>query len=100
MSFAMLFDPRPVIEANAGYTVSDALFIAHEEGLFALLSKGPKTREEVVKELGSEKVDVVERVLKIMVALGLLKCKEGLYSNTPLTELFLVEGSLFHQHEP
>ncbi len=40
MSFTLLFDPRPLIEVNAGYTVSDALFIAQEEGIFTFLSEG------------------------------------------------------------
>ena len=100
MGFTMLFDPGPLIGMNAGYTVSDALFIAREEGIFTLLSKGAKTLGEIVEELGSEKADVGERVLRMVVALGLLKCKEGLYSNTPLSELFLVKGNPFCQNEP
>ncbi|MFH1006100.1 MAG: methyltransferase dimerization domain-containing protein [Candidatus Latescibacterota bacterium] len=100
MSFTMLFDPRPVVKTNAGYTVSDALFIAQEERIFTLLSRGAKTLDAVAEELGREKADVVERVLRMMVALGLLRCRKGLYSNTPLSEIFLREESLFYQDKP
>lgn len=75
----------------SSYCRSKVLFVATDFGIYSVLSRSEKDIKEIAKELQLEPRPL-EMLLNACVSLGLLKKKDGLYSNSPTSELFLVKG--------
>src|SRR4051812_997508 len=83
--------PDHILQLGLGFWASKTLLSAIELGLFSVLSSGPKTREELAKELQLHPRGSAD-FLDALVALGVLAREDGRYSNTPETGLFLDRG--------
>jgi len=73
------------------FQVSKALFTASELDVFTLISKKPVSAEGLAKRLKLHPRPI-GRLLNAMVALGLLKKRNGKFSNTNIATTFLVKG--------
>ncbi len=73
------------------FQVSKALFVASELNFFTLLSKKPASAEYLARKLKLHPRPVA-RLLNSMVAFGLLKKRDGKFSNTEIASTFLVKG--------
>src|SRR5277367_514518 len=71
-----------------GFWASKTVLSAVELGLFTELAKHPETLAELSARLGLHPRSARD-FLDALVALGLLERKDGVYSNTPSTALFL-----------
>ena len=90
-------DPMAVMRVASAYWNSSILRVANALDVFTSLSKdGPATAEEMARR---RKVDArgIEMILMGCVCLGFMEKKDGKFSNTPLAETFLVEGSQRNQ---
>ncbi len=80
-----------LIEMCDGFLISKTLFAAVKFNIFTVLSNSEKSAAEI-----SSAIDVpertLERLLDVCVSMKLLNKKEGKYSNTELSEQYLVEG--------
>jgi hypothetical protein len=80
--------PDAIFQIATGFMAAKHLFVASEIGLFAGLSGGPLSLDDLAPRLATPR-----RTLRIladaMVALHLLKREGDLYSNTPVTQAFL-----------
>ncbi|WP_256413766.1 acetylserotonin O-methyltransferase [Saccharopolyspora sp. ASAGF58] len=80
------------MQLSTGYWASKTLAAAHELGIFSYLSEvGACTMEMIAKHFSLHRRPA-EILLTACVAIGLLEKTEALYSNTPLSEEFLVRG--------
>lgn len=80
--------PDAIMQLGFGYWGSKTLLSAVELGLFTELAKGPLALEAVQTRLGLHERGARD-FLDALTALGMLKREQGLYSNTPATELYL-----------
>lgn len=80
-----------LLELATGHYRSKVLFVATNLGIFTLLSKQPKTLQQIAEEVNIE-ARPTSMLLNACVALKLLKKKDGLYSNTRTADVYLVEG--------
>ncbi len=80
--------PDAIMQLGFGYWGSKTLLSAVELGLFTELAKGPLTLEATQLRLGLHERGARD-FLDALTALGMLKREQGLYSNTPATELYL-----------
>ncbi|MDB5342331.1 MAG: O-methyltransferase family 2 [Schlesneria sp.] len=80
--------PDAIMQLGFGYWGSKTLLSAVELGLFTELAKGPLTVEVVQTRLSLHERGTRD-FLDALTALGMLKREQGLYSNTPATELYL-----------
>lgn len=80
-----------LLEIATGHYRSKAMFVASNLGVFNILSNGPKTLEEISRELNI-KARPASMLLNACVALNLLEKKVGLYSNSRTAEMYLVAG--------
>lgn len=88
----MFADPTKIWELMYAYKSSEALFAANELDIFTLLDKRSLKGEEIAIKLKTvSRATIV--LLDFLVTIGLLNRKDGRYSNTPITERFLVRGS-------
>lgn len=85
-------DDRPLYDALLGGFIYQALLVAHDLKLFALLSAKPATVSEISQALGIAPRPA-EALLKLSAALGLATQEAGRYSLTPLAEDYLLETS-------
>jgi SAM-dependent methyltransferase len=80
--------PEKIMELACAFWASKTLLSAVELGLFSELAKGPANAESL-----RDRLDLHERsardFLDALVALGMLERRDGQYSNTPETDLFL-----------
>lgn len=81
-----------LMELATGHYRSKVLFVATNLKIFTLLSKNSMTLDEITDELNIE-TRPASMLLNACVALKLLEKKDGLYSNSPTAELYLVEGN-------
>jgi cyclopropane fatty-acyl-phospholipid synthase-like methyltransferase len=72
-----------------------ALAAADDLGLFALLERGPLTRDEAAKALGLSPRSA-EALLGVMTALGLLEQRDGRFLNAEVARNFLVPSSPYY----
>ncbi|MFA4915953.1 MAG: methyltransferase [Syntrophales bacterium] len=70
---------------------SRVLLTAYELGIFTALGEMERSGEEVAKIIKTES-RATDRLLNALCALGLVKKKNGRFSNTPLALRFLVKG--------
>lgn len=82
-------------ELSRGYDEAQILFTAVEYDIFSLLEE-QKSAEEISREIKTD-LKLTEKFLNVLTALNLLHKTGNRYSNTKLTETFLVERSTFYQ---
>jgi SAM-dependent methyltransferase len=83
-------DPSPagILQVGLAFWASKALLTATELGLFTELARGPLDAETLRQRLGLHQRSFHD-FLDALVALRLLERRDGIYSNTPDTDLFL-----------
>lgn len=84
-------DPSRLMEMSTAYWSAQTLLTANRLGLFTALSGGAKAVEQVSRELGIHPRPA-QLFLRACVGLGLLEEDDGRFSNSALTEAFLVPG--------
>ncbi|MGA3033082.1 MAG: methyltransferase [Terracidiphilus sp.] len=80
--------PEHIMQIGFGFLASKTLMSAVEMGLFTELAQHPERLESVQGRLGLHSRSSRD-FLDTLVALGLLERNNGVYSNTPATDLFL-----------
>ncbi|MGA2909088.1 MAG: methyltransferase [Terracidiphilus sp.] len=80
--------PDKMMQIGMGFMASKTLLSAVEMGLFTELARGPEGFEAVQGRLGLHPRSARD-FLDTLVALGFLERRDGKYSNTPETDLFL-----------
>jgi hypothetical protein len=80
--------PEHILQIGLGFFSSKALLSAIEMGLFTELAQHPESLESVTGRLGLHPRSARD-FLDALVALGFLERDNGIYSNTPVTDLFL-----------
>jgi 2-polyprenyl-3-methyl-5-hydroxy-6-metoxy-1,4-benzoquinol methylase len=83
--------PKPIMELATAFQRSRPLLTAFELGLFTTLNAEARTSEEVADALGTHP-RATDRLMNALAALGLLEKRDGRFSNTALTEKYLVKG--------
>lgn len=85
-------NPGHLMEMINGFRASRIILTAYELGLFNFLKGKTGTSNEVARLLGTHP-RATDRLMNALVALGLLKKSENLFSNTGFSERYLVSGS-------
>jgi hypothetical protein len=80
--------PEKIMQVGFGFWASKTLLSAVEMAMFTELAKRPGGLEELTGRLGLHPRSARD-FLDALVALGFLQRKDGVYSNTPETDLFL-----------
>ncbi len=80
--------PTRIMDLGMGFWASKAVLSGVELGLFTELAKGPASAAELERRLGLHPRSARD-FLDALVALRMLDRENGLYSNTPDTDLFL-----------
>ena len=83
--------PDQIMQLGLGFWGSKVLLSAVELGVFTELSKSPLNAESLTSRLGLHPRSSRD-FFDALVALGMLERNDGMYSNTPATEEFLVRG--------
>src|SRR5215469_15119778 len=87
-SFTAAPSPDHILQTGFGFWASKTLLSAVEMEVFTELAKHPEDQEELTGRLGLHPRSARD-FLDALVALGFLQRHEGLYSNTPATDLYL-----------
>jgi predicted metal-binding protein/2-polyprenyl-3-methyl-5-hydroxy-6-metoxy-1,4-benzoquinol methylase len=88
--------PQYLEDLATGYWYAEVLFTAVEKDLFTLLSARSMNADEIARELKWDPL-AAERFLKALCSLGLLSFYGDSYSNTGLSEEYLVRGQPLYQ---
>jgi hypothetical protein len=80
--------PEPILELGHAFWGAKALLSAVELGVFTTLAKGPLDCDRLAAELGLHPRGARD-FLDALVALSMLDRRNGIYRNTPATNLFL-----------
>ena len=80
--------PDHILQIGFGFWASKTLLSAVEMEVFTELARHPETLEELTGRLGLHPRSARD-FLDALVALGFLERHDGIYSNTPSTDLFL-----------
>jgi hypothetical protein len=80
--------PEQILQVGLGFWASKTLLSAVEMELFTELARHPEDGEALRDRLGLHP-RAAHDFLDALVALGFLERREGIYSNTPSTDLFL-----------
>jgi O-methyltransferase domain/Dimerisation domain len=80
--------PDHIMQIGLGFWASKTLLSAVEMGLFTELAQHPEPLDAVQSRLGLHPRSARD-FLDALVALGVLERRDGVYSNTPATDLFL-----------
>jgi hypothetical protein len=83
--------PAPILQMATGYWASSILLTANRLGLFSSISGGVTVITAIAENLGLATYPL-EGFLNALVSLGYLEKHGDSYSNTPISEAFLVEG--------
>ncbi len=81
-------DPEHIMQVGLGFWASKTLLSAIEIGLFTELARHPEDLETLRERLGLHG-RAARDFLDALVALGFLERRDGVYNNTPSTDLFL-----------
>lgn len=92
MASQEISNPGQLMDIVNGFRASRVILTAHELGLFNFLKGKSVASSEVSRLLGTHP-RATDRLMNALVALGLLKKSDGLFSNTGFSEQFLVAGS-------
>ncbi len=84
-------DDRPLWDIIMGIYGHQAVLLAHDLKLFTLLAKKPLTVAEICDSLHIA-ARPAEALVSACASLGLLVARDGLWSLTPVSEDYLVEG--------
>lgn len=85
----MIPDPTPVVDLIDAFRRSKAMFTAVSMGIF---DRMPATLEALTRDLHAD-ADALERLLDANRGLGFLALEGGVYSNTPVAEVYLRRSS-------
>src|SRR5437773_1126063 len=85
---ATVVDPDAILQLGFGFWASKTLLSAVELGVFTELARAPRDAETLRGTLGLDARSALD-FLDALVALGMLERTDGIYRNTPATELFL-----------
>lgn len=85
---AAVLSPEHILQTGLGFWASKALLSAVEMEVFTELAKHPEDLEELTGRLGLHPRSARD-YLDTLVALGFLERHDGIYSNTPATDLYL-----------
>nr|CBH38020.1 conserved hypothetical protein, SAM dependent methyltransferases family [uncultured archaeon]CBH38503.1 conserved hypothetical protein, SAM-dependent methyltransferase family [uncultured archaeon] len=88
--------PEKIVRMADSYQSFQVLFTAIKHDIFTVLSEEPKTAEQIAQEVGTDSY-ITEKLLNVLVSIGLLAKDSGKYTNTALAETFLVKGKSFYQ---
>ena len=80
--------PEHILQVGLGFWASKTLLSAVEMELFTELARHPEDTETLRERLGLHPRSAHD-FLDALVALGFLERRDGVYSNTPATEMFL-----------
>jgi O-methyltransferase/methyltransferase family protein len=80
--------PDAIMQLGSAFWASKTLLSAVELGLFSELASGPLDAEALRERLGLHPRSALD-FFDALVALGMLEREDGLYRNTPATDLFL-----------
>jgi hypothetical protein len=80
--------PDHIMQVGLGFWASKTLLSAIEMGLFTELAQGPEDLDTLRQRLGLHE-RAAHDFLDALVALGFLERRDGVYRNTPSTDLFL-----------
>ncbi len=80
--------PEHILQTGLAFWASKTLLSAVEMEVFTELARGPEDHESLVGRLGLHPRSSLD-FLDALVALGFLERRDGVYSNTPSTDLFL-----------
>lgn len=83
--------PEPLYHLALGFAATKALLVAQRLGFFASLANGDKTAIQIAEEQGLS-IRATEMLLDTCVSLKLCEKTDGAYSNTPISQQFLVPG--------
>lgn len=89
--WSTMLNPAPLIELATAYWGSATLVAAVRLDVFTALSKGAADAPEVGRRIGAGPVPT-DALLSGLVSLELVRKEDGLFSNAPLADAFLVEG--------
>jgi hypothetical protein len=81
-------NPEPILQLGHAFWGAKALLSAVELGVFTTLAKGPLEGERLATELGLHP-RAAQDFLDTLVALSMLDRSNGIYRNTPSTDVFL-----------
>lgn len=85
-------DPTPLVRLSTAYWDSQVFLTANRLRLFDHLAPGPRSLAQIAAGLGLE-ARPLRLFLNACVALGLLQLGDEGYSNSPVSQAFLVRGS-------
>ena len=80
--------PEHILQTGLGFWASKSLLSAVEMGVFTELAKHPEDLEELTGRLGLHPRSARD-YFDALVALGFLERHDGIYSNTPATDMYL-----------
>jgi SAM-dependent methyltransferase len=80
-----------LLDVSRGFMDSRVLLTAYELGLFTALRQGPRTSAQVARAIKADP-RATDRLLSALCCLGLLRKKDGCFSNLPTAARFLVKG--------
>ena len=80
--------PENIMQLGTAFWGSKTLLSAVELEVFTVLAKGPMNASTLRKQLGLHERSALD-FFDALVALGMLDRQDGLYSNTPETDLYL-----------
>ncbi|MBV8551480.1 MAG: hypothetical protein JOY54_09280 [Acidobacteriaceae bacterium] len=81
-------DPQPILEIATGFMRSKHLFTAAEMGVFEALADGPRTIDELARQMRAPR-RTARIVVDAVTALGLLQRNGDRYENGPVAQAFL-----------
>lgn len=87
----LIADVREIARIAYGFKASKALLVGIDLDVFGRLSQSAKTLLLLAEETGI-KENRLETLLTALTSLGLLANNDGLYSNSPASENYLVKG--------
>jgi SAM-dependent methyltransferase len=83
--------PSTILASVYAFRTARVLLTAYELDLFTALDSAPKTSVDVARFLGTDQ-RATDRLMNALCAMGYLKKKKGVFTNSPLAARFLVKG--------
>jgi ubiquinone/menaquinone biosynthesis C-methylase UbiE len=90
--FDRTVDPTPLVRLSTAYWDSQVFLTANRLKLFDVLAPGAKSAQQVAAALNLQ-THPARLFLNACVGLGLLQARDGRYSNSPVSQTFLISGN-------
>lgn len=90
--------PTPIVETFHAAVLARAIMVSTKLGVFEALSDGPRTAEEVARQLGVDE-RAAEKLLNVLVATHYLRARHGRYALTRLARRWLLPHSPRSLHD-